>query len=93
MRLRYTQPALDDLDSILAYITDHSPAGAQRVQRRIQAAIDLLSRQPHMGVRTEDPTIRRLTALPYPYLVFYEVTKDELVIHAIKHSSRDDPDP
>ena len=33
--LRYTRPALADLEEILAYIRDRSPQGARRVQRRL----------------------------------------------------------
>jgi hypothetical protein len=33
-----------------------------------------------------------LTTTPYPFLVFYEVTKDEIVIHAIRHAARDPSD-
>jgi len=39
VKLRYTLPALADLDSILDYIAVHSPRG---MRRRIQAIIDLL---------------------------------------------------
>lgn len=92
MKLRYTQPAISDLSSILDYLAERSPAGARHVHRRIQLVIDLLPRHPHIGVPTEDPTVRRLTALPYPYLIFYEVGDGEIVIHAIRHSSRDAPD-
>jgi toxin ParE1/3/4 len=42
VKLRYTLPALADLNSILDYITAPSPQGAQRVQARIQAIIDLV---------------------------------------------------
>jgi plasmid stabilization system protein ParE len=89
VRLRYTRPALADLDSILDYIAAASPQGAQRVQRRIQHVIELLVTHPNIGVRTEDPTVRRLTTTPYPFLVFYEVLGDEIVVHAIRHSARD----
>ncbi len=54
MKLRYTLPALADLNSILDYIAAHSPQGAKRVQARIQTIIDLLSIHPHIGVRTDD---------------------------------------
>jgi hypothetical protein len=40
-------------------------------------------------VRTADPTIRRLTTLPYPYLIFYEITDAEIIIHAVRHAARD----
>jgi len=89
VRLRYTHAALADLSSILEYIGANSPQGAERVQRRIQHVIDLLPTYPNIGVRTSDPTIRRLTMAPYPFLVFYEVSKEEIVIHAIRHTARD----
>jgi plasmid stabilization system protein ParE len=88
VRLRYTLPALADLSSILDYIAARSPQGARCVQGRIQTLIDLLLKHPRMGVRTEDPVIRRLTTSPHPYLVFYEVTEEEVVIHAVRHAAR-----
>jgi plasmid stabilization system protein ParE len=89
VKLRYTLPALADLDSILNYIAAHSPQGAQRVHARIQAIIDLLLVHPLIATRTDDPVIRRLTTTPYPYLVFYEVTDTEIIIHAVRHAARD----
>jgi toxin ParE1/3/4 len=68
--LRYTLPDLADLTAILDYIAAHSPQCARRVQARIQALNDLLLLYPHIGRRTSDPAIRRMTTTPYPYLVF-----------------------
>jgi plasmid stabilization system protein ParE len=89
VKLRYTLPALADLNAILDYIATHSPQGAKRVQARIRTVTNLLLIHPHIGVRTDDPTIRRLTTPPYPYLVFYEVTETEIIIHALRHGARD----
>ena len=89
MRLRYTLPALADLASILDYVVDHSPQGAARIHDRFRAVIDLLLRYPLAGAVTDDPTIRRITTKPYPYLVFYEATEDEIIIHAVRHGARD----
>ena len=89
MKIRYTLPALADLSAILDYITAHSPQGARRVQARIQTVIDLLLIEPLIGTRTSDPDIRRLPTTPYPYLVFYEVTDAEVIIHAVRHAARD----
>jgi plasmid stabilization system protein ParE len=89
VKLRYTLPALADLSSILDHIAAVSPDGAKRVQKRIHDIIDLLSVHPDIGIRTNDPTIRRLTTLPYPFLVFYEVTEKEIIIHAVRHAARD----
>lgn len=89
MKLRYTLPALADLDSILTYIAAASPKGAERVQKRIQDVINLLLHHPEIGVRTDDPHIRRLTTTPHPFLVFYEIDDQEIIIHAIRHAARD----
>ena len=89
MKLRYTLPALADLDAILEYIAARSPPGARRVQTRLQTIIDLLLLHPHIGTRTDDPVIRRMTTPPYPYLVFYEATETEIIIHAVRHAARD----
>jgi toxin ParE1/3/4 len=89
VRLRYTLPALADLSAILDYTAAHSPQGARRVQARIQAVTDLLLLHSHIGRRTNDPTIRRMTTTPYPYLVFYEATETEIIIHAVRHAARD----
>ena len=89
MKRRYTLPALADLSAILNYIAAHSPQGARQVQARIQALTDLLLLHPHIGSRTNDPAIRRMTTMPYPYLIFYEATETEIIIHAVRHAARD----
>jgi len=89
MRLRYTRPALADLDAILDYVARHSPQGASRVHARVQTLTDLLLSHPRIGMQTDDPTIHRVNTSPYPYLIFYEIGDDEIVIHAIRHGARD----
>jgi toxin ParE1/3/4 len=89
VKLRFTLPALADLDSILDYIAAHSPQGAKRFQGRIQNIIGLLLSHPDIGVRTEDPAIRRLSTPPYPCLVFYEIAQTEIIVHAVRHAARD----
>jgi toxin ParE1/3/4 len=92
MRLRHTLPALADLASILEYVADRSPRGAARIHARIRAVTDLLLQYPLAGAVTEDPTIRRMTSTPYPYLIFYEATDAEIIIHALRHGARDPSD-
>ncbi len=89
MKLRYTLPALADLEAILDYIDGQSPQGALRVKARIQTIIDLLLLHPQIGRPTDDPAIRRMATPPYPYLIFYEATADQIIIHAIRHAARD----
>jgi len=89
LKLRYTRPALSDLRNILDYVAAQSPHGARRVHARIKTIIDLLLLHPYLGRRTSDPTIRRLAATPYPYLIFYEISETEVIIHALRHAARD----
>jgi len=63
-----------------------------RVQARIQAVTDLLLCHPGIGALTTDPSIRRMTTSAYPYLIFYEVAGDELIIHAVRHGARNPAD-
>lgn len=88
MRLRYTREALADLDGLLDHIVKHSPQGARRVQARIKAVIDLLLPHPQIGRTTSRRGMRRMVASPYPYLIFYRATEDEIVIHGVRHASR-----
>jgi toxin ParE1/3/4 len=92
MRLRYTLPALADLASILDYVADRSPHGAGRIHARIQAITNLLLRYPWAGAPTDDPTVRRMTTTPYPYLIFYEATDAEIIIHAVRRGACDPSD-
>jgi addiction module RelE/StbE family toxin len=89
MRLRYTRPALADLDSILEYISTQNPRGAARIRARIEMIVNLLLTHPSIGVRTEDANIRRINTAPYPYLIFYEIAGEEIIIHAVRHGARD----
>jgi plasmid stabilization system protein ParE len=88
VKVRYTGPALADLEAILDYLTAHSPQGARRVHSRLQEFIRLLPIHPLIGTRTDDPAIRRLVITPHPCLVLYESAEDEIIIHAVRHASR-----
>jgi toxin ParE1/3/4 len=88
VKLRYTRRAAAELDEVLAYIADRSPLGARHVQARIQTIINLLLQHPHAGRITSNGRLRRMVVSPYPYLIFYEVTEDLIVIHGVRHAAR-----
>jgi plasmid stabilization system protein ParE len=89
VKLRFTAPALRDLDEILFYIAQRSPLGARRVQERLRIVLDVVRRHPRIGANTNDPVIRRMPALPFPYLIFYEVADGEIIVHTIRHAARE----
>jgi plasmid stabilization system protein ParE len=89
MKLRLTRPALADLDGILDHIAQDSPQAADRVHRRIRAVFDLIAQQPRIGMRTDDAAIRRAVVVPYPYLIFYELTDTGVIVHTVRHGARE----
>ena len=88
MKLRFTLPALAELEVILDPIVSRSPQGAGRVQARLQTYLQLLPAYPLIGARTDDPTLRRLVLRPHPYVLLYEVGEGEIIVHSIRHAAR-----
>jgi toxin ParE1/3/4 len=88
VRLRYTLRGAAELDEVLTDLAQRSPQGARHVQLRIQKIIALLLHHPYAGQLTSKGRLRRLAAYPYPYLIFYRATKDEVVIHGVRHTAR-----
>ncbi len=78
------------MNAVLDYIGERSPKGGRNVKRRLQGAIDLLATQPRSGQLTGKGDFRRIVANPYPYLIFYRVTADEVIIHSVRHTARRD---
>jgi toxin ParE1/3/4 len=87
VKLRYTLRGAAELDEVLNYIQARSPQGARHVQVRIRVIIDLLLQHPHAGQLTNKGRLRRMIVTPYPYVVFYQVTEGEIVIHGVRHGA------
>lgn len=93
MKVRYSRRALADLEEIADYIRARSPKSALSVERRIRRDIDLLASFPRLGRPTDDPEVRVLPVVKYPYLVYYEITGQVIVVHHIRHGARKPYDP
>jgi plasmid stabilization system protein ParE len=89
VKLRFTPQALFELDAILDYIAARSPHGAERVKARLLGLAGFIQGQPHGGRKTSESGLRRIVATPYPYVVFYEVKDDEVVVVGVRHGARD----
>jgi toxin ParE1/3/4 len=89
VKLRYTPESFAELSDILDYITARSPQGARRVKERLQAMAALLVRHPYAGHNTSGLGVRRISVSPYPYVIFYETTDDEIIVIGVRHAARD----
>ena len=88
MKLRYSLRALRQIDDALGYLAQRSPSGAAKIAARITAILTLLQTQPHAGGRTRLPGVRRIVLAPYPYLIDYYVSEDEIVVLRFRHAAR-----
>ena len=76
MRARWTWLARSDLEQIQKYIKEHNPPAALKVGARIHDAVRRLEQHPQMGRPGTVPGTREKLALPYPYVIVYEVVED-----------------
>jgi plasmid stabilization system protein ParE len=93
VRLRYTPNALRDIDRAISYIDHQSPQGARNVAQRFHGILAFLQEHPDAGVSTGFKGTRRFFLKPYPYVVYFRVGKDELVILRLLHTSRKPKQP
>ena len=70
MRVRYTAEAFADRERIVQYLRERSPSGARNVAASIREAVAQLRDQPHSGYQTDDPEVRVLFIVRYPYKIF-----------------------
>jgi toxin ParE1/3/4 len=82
VRLRVTRREATQIERALDYIEAESPQGANRMRDRIATLFLLLAEHPYAGQATDLPGVRRLFISPYPYLIFYRVTGDEVIVSA-----------
>lgn len=93
MQVRWTRPALRDVEDIEDYIAQDSPAAAYRVARMlIERAGSNLSKSPYMGRDGRVRGTRELVFADLPYIVVYRIT-DAVEILAVVHSARNWPVP
>jgi toxin ParE1/3/4 len=91
MRVRYTQTALAELGDIFSYIAQHNRIAAAEVVRRIEELAARLARFPQMGRPKYKPGVRMIPVRRYPFLVFYTIEADEVLILSVRHAARERP--
>jgi toxin ParE1/3/4 len=88
LRVRFSATALRQIDKALSYVAERSPSGAAKIEARVSAMSALLELQPQAGLKTRVPRVRRIFLTPYPYLIDYEASDDEIVVLRFRHTSR-----
>jgi toxin ParE1/3/4 len=88
MRVRFSSRARDELDAIYSYIAEHDPTAAHRVKTRIRDVAQQLGDFPYMARNTDRAGVRVRTVNPFPYLIFYTIRNEEVLILHIRHGAR-----
>ena len=93
MKVRWSANAVHELDEILSFIAERNPSAAHAVADLIWERTRLLGEFPLAGHKTDLATVRALSVVHYPFVIFHRVddAKDEIVILSVRHTARRDP--
>lgn len=91
MKLFWSDLALEDLESLRAYVSEDSPSNARQLMARIKASLKGLEDFPRRGRTLPEapnfPHVREL--IVEGYRIVYRVDEHLLAVLAVIHSSRD----
>ena len=88
MKIRWTTPATRQLAAAYEFITADNRKAARKLTTEIWKAVDLLGRHPEAGRKGRVPGTRELVVRRTPFVVAYQVKKDEVQILAVWHAAR-----
>ena len=90
MKVVFAERARRDIGEIYDSIARHSSDAAQRVEDAIRSACDGAGDFPFASVATDEPSVRRLPLVRYPYTIFYRVdaTRGRVEIVRVVYGAR-----
>ncbi len=91
MKVRFTRPALSDLEQIYSYVSADDPKAASRIVAALIEHARNLGATPHEGRATDEPNVRVIVVPRLRYFIFYAIEGDEVHITHIRHTSRRRP--
>jgi toxin ParE1/3/4 len=82
---------VDDLSAAHAFLTERSPSAADRLLDEVEAVIDLLIRFPRVGTARDEIVVgvRSFRVRRFPYLLFYELAQNDIVLLRLLHGAQD----
>ena len=92
MQVRWTEPAVRDLEEISEFIWIDRPASAEKVAKSLFDAANSLSAFPARGRIGRIQGTHELVVSGLPYIIVYRFTDAFLQILRIYHGARDWPE-
>ena len=87
MKLRYRAPAKADIAEACDWYRRQSPALAERFTGAVADAIQEIVEHPR-AYQVVEPDVRRAGLIVFPYLVYYTIEDDTVVVLAVIHGKR-----
>lgn len=92
-KIKYTPVAVDDMDEIFSYIS-RDDSHAETLLKRITDGISGLADFPNIGAVLSEEEYTLVNRgyrfiVVQPYLIFYRIIDNTVIIHRILHSRRD----
>lgn len=91
MTIQWAGPALDDLESIRAYLGRKNSRAVKKVLARVFDAVEALETTPWVGRIGRRPHSRELVLVDIPYIVAYRVRAGQVEVLRVLHTSRSWP--
>jgi toxin ParE1/3/4 len=92
MKVRWTAPALRDLEAIGDTIARDNPTAASRVVARVLHRVEMLGEHSHLGRPGRVPGTRELVITDTPFIVPYRVREKDVEVLADFHGARQWPE-
>ena len=88
MKVRIAPRASREVDAILDYLASEFPSARTGFAARLDEVLVGIAEFPWTGRSTNRANIRFANASPYPYLVFYRVSRSMVEVVAVRHGAR-----
>jgi toxin ParE1/3/4 len=85
---RFHPEAQAELDAAIAYYEERRSGLGLDLQAEVQAAVDLIQRNPQLCPLHKDTAYRKRVLNRFPYTVFYLDREDSTWIMAVAHQKR-----
>lgn len=89
MRIRYTETAFSELKEIQTYIAKDNAVAARIMISRIEQVVERIGEFPEIAATIDTTEIRVFPVPPFPFLIFYELRENVVIIRNIRHANRD----
>lgn len=93
-KIKYSDAAVMDIDEMFSYIVSDNIEAAEQLAEKLNIAVENLKYFPELGAVLNEDEFDLIRSgyrfiIVEPYLVFYRIAGNNIIIYRILHSRRD----